>query len=314
MKKRIGVKWLVAIAACMVIAVSAFPVVKYIEGAAMSSTSQTLSPNLGASGKFTVLENVRHYLAGEYEKVGNHADETDLFDVPEYCFDQSKKGTEASVKIEGVTFTATYNTSQNTDFYNNKTDRYKGKLNGKSFVFGINPETGLCNAFLKDLDKWDESTEKLTREECLTRAYEYLGNYVNDPENYEVIWEKYRDTENGYWFELVRIIDGVQTSDKANISVRENGEVYRHLFTSLGEFKDVDVSSIDMTALNKAVKAKLDGIYGEFDSYDYDNTEMILTKLADGSYVFDYQAEVNVKETKDSATVRDVCDFVIKIG
>ena len=313
-KKRFGVKWLVAIAACMAIAVSVFPVIKYIEGAAMSSTSQTLSPNLGASGKFTVLENVRHYLPDSGEKVGNHMDETDLFEELGYYFDEQKRGTKASVEFGGKIWTATYENSQDTGLYNDKVDRYTGKVDGLTVKFEINSETGICTSFGKSVGEYDENSNKLTRDECLELVLEYLSGYVSDIENYRIVLEHYPSKKLGYYFKFARFVDGIQTSDTASIRIKEDGEIYYHIFKNLGEFKDVDVSSIDMTALNKAVKAKLDGIYGEFDSYDYANTEMILTKLADGSYAFDYQAEVNVKETKDSATVRDVCDFVIKIG
>ena len=148
MKKRIGVKWLVAIAACMAIAVSAFPVVKYIEGAAMSSTSHTLSPNLGASGKFTVLENVRHYLSDSGEKVGNHMDETDLFEELGYYFDEHKRGTKASVEFGGKIWTATYENSQDTGLYNDKVDRYTGKVDGLTVKFEINKS---CNLFISGI-------------------------------------------------------------------------------------------------------------------------------------------------------------------
>lgn len=313
MKKRIGVKWLVAIAACMAIAVSAFPVVKYIEGAAMGSTSQTLSPNLGASGKFTVLEDVTYY--ENENKIGNHKAEIDLFSNIAISTDNDKVNTKASTDFLGKTWTATYKETKTSDYYNGKEYVYSGKTDGRKVTFKINAATGTCTDFYLTLgESYDESLKELTRDECLAKVTEFLEKRIDDIENYELVAERRLTEKYGYHFRFARIIEGIQTSDTVFVQIRENGEIYAYKERSLGAFKGVDVSSIDMTALNKAVKAKLDGIYGEFDSYDYDTTEMILTKLADGSYVFDYQAEVNVKEKKDSATVRDVCDFVIKIG
>ena len=69
--------------------------------------------------------------------------------------------------------------------------------------------------------------------------------------------------------------------------------------------KDVDISEINMDKLYGEVEAKLKSIYA--DAYVGFNKEgAVLTKLTDGSYVFNCSIYANVKN-KSGKIVKDRC-------
>jgi hypothetical protein len=93
------------------------------------------------------------------------------------------------------------------------------------------------------------------------------------------------------------------------ICIRKNGDFFWFRGNRIGEMKDVDVSEIDMEKFYAAIEKKLKAIYA--DAYvDFERSGAVLTKLTDGSYVFDYKVDVTVKNDKGEV-ILDRCSLTI---
>jgi hypothetical protein len=113
----------------------------------------------------------------------------------------------------------------------------------------------------------------------------------------------------GYWFKFSRFVGGIETTEYITISLRNNGDFYGFKGYRIGEMKNIDVSEVDMSKLYDTIEAKIKTIYG--DAYvSFEKNGVLLKKLTNGDYVFEYSKNAIVKNQKGEI-VGDRCILTI---
>ena len=301
MKKRFNFKPIIAIAACAALALAAVPAVNHFV-----NTPGVENPD-GNGVSFTVYESGIH----EGVNIGTHKIELELNISRTPFIDKGKLGSTRTVMLNGFKWTGEYTQSKTETDYTVTVDEYVGVSNGKNIEFVINSVTGKCEYLFVD-NRGEVEGKTLTRDELYEIAYKNFmnGGYTDDPENYMFKME-YDQGAGGYSFKFSRFIDGIETCDYVVLCFRKDGKFSWFIGNRVGEMKDVDVSEINMDKLYEAVEAKLNAIYA--DAYiGFDKKGAVLTKLTDGSYVFDYGVATNVKNDSGK-TVVDTCYLTIRM-
>lgn len=239
--------------------------------------------------KYAILE------VGEYDNISgaDHKAEITL-EIQERSkiFINSDK----TVKVNGIDWNVKYNKSKEGYLFKNSLDFYEKDENGIYVQIGINEDTGAVDSYSWVDEKYVENQTgtELTKEECLSIARTYLSNFI-DPDGYETVEIRYMEIPEYkaiYDFEFVRMIDGIETSDKAYVGVSVFGDVISHLFTSLGELANANLpTEEDMQIIQNNVNAKLDAIYKSISNkyhISYEITDKVLIKLSNGKYALEY--------------------------
>ena len=310
MKKRFNFKPIIAVAACAAIALAAIPVVNNFVNATPAVQGTTGAQNPPTESRFKVYE---YSIADDDPGLGTHKIDSPLNKRMKYTTDISKKNTKKTVEFNGEKIDVTYVKSFIGNDYSEPLDIYEGVIDGRDIQFKIDPKTGKYTDFFLESEEILDN-KRLNRDELYEIAYNFLKNsgYVDDIENYKLVHEVMNGETVGYKFRFARFIDGIETADDIRIGIRFNGEVYMTMTTDLGELKNVDVSSIDMNELYGEVEKKLKTIYG--DLYEgFDKSGAVLTKLVNGSYVFDYNVDVKIKHSDAYQTTRANCLLTITI-
>ena len=304
MKKRFNFKPIIAVAACAALALAAVPAVNHFVN----------TPAVGTQGGSVpagedVLFNVYEYGVHASETIGTHKIEVQYNPGRTTYISDNMLGTKKTINLMGKEWTAEYESTQSETDFQEKAYEYSGTSNGKKIKFMVNAVTGKCEFFRFD---FGENTDdvKLTEKELYEIAYKHLMNdgYVEDPENYAISFVANQGSL-GYAFEFSRFINGIQTSERIDILLKNNGEFYCYMGHQVGEMKNVDVSHIDMDKFYDAVDAKFKTIYGN-DYVGFEREGGIYTRLRNGSYVFRYDPCVNVKN-KNGEIIDDKCFFYI---
>ncbi|MBQ9745467.1 MAG: hypothetical protein IJW21_01425, partial [Clostridia bacterium] len=94
MKKKFNFKPIIAAAACLVLAVTAYPMAKYVGGL---TTQQTHVEKIGVNGNYTAYESGLH--AGDIELNANHNVELVINTGGEFVTDEAKKGTTKTIEF-----------------------------------------------------------------------------------------------------------------------------------------------------------------------------------------------------------------------
>ncbi|MBQ9746412.1 MAG: hypothetical protein IJW21_06275 [Clostridia bacterium] len=308
MKKKFNFKPIVAVAACLVLAVTAYPMAKYVGTLPGTGVTETTAPAMVDDGvKFTVYESGVHSSIN----LGTHNIEKRFNSVRETSVEEYKLNTQKTIYVQGKEWTAQYESTKSSTDYTEPSEKYTGISNGRSVTFIVNTVTGKCELFRYNGSR-DPNEIKLTEEELYEIAYNHFMNdgYVDDPENYTFV--SATDTGiSGYSFGFARFVNGIQTSECAIIGIRHNGDFYYYMGNHIGEMKDADVSGIDMNKFYDAIDAKFKTIYG--DAYvGCEKKGGVYTKLRDGSYIMEYSPRANVK-TEEGEIVKDRCFFVITL-
>jgi hypothetical protein len=303
MKKKFNFKPIIAVAACAAFALAAIPVANHF--AKTPAVQQTEAEKIGVGANFTAYETGVH----EGPTIGTHKIELKLDSVRKTYNVKEKEKTEKTVKINGLEWKGEYESSKSATDYSVESDVYKSISNGRDVTFRINEKTGKCEYFIfNDYDK--ESDKKLSRDELFNIAYKYLisGGFTDDPENYQLASEG-SNGKAGYWFKFARFQSGICTSEYVRIGLQNNGEFFWFKGNNIGEMKNIDVSEVDMDKMFDVVDKKLQTIYE--DAYiGFDKNGPILTKLADGTYIFHFEVEVDVINDENKQ-VKDTCFLTI---
>ena len=304
MKKKFNFKPIIAIAACAALALAAVPVVNHF-----LNTPGVENPDNGNDTIFTVYESGSHDSLTS-STIGTHKIELVLNKDRAPFVDESKLGSKGTVTLNGIKWEAPYDRTYVKTDYTEVMYSYEGESNGRKVIFGINSVTGKCEDFMFETTGKIDTAVELTRDELYSIAYKNFmnGGYTDDPENYTLSAECDQGA-GGYWFRFSRFVDGIETCEYAIICIRKNGDFYWFRGNRIGEMKNVDVSEIDMDKFYSAVETKLKAIYA--DAYvDFERSGAVLTKRTDGSYFFDYKADVTVKNDKGENIV-DGCYLTI---
>jgi len=312
MKKRFNFKPIIAIAACAALALAAVPVVNHFV-----NTPGIENPDngkIGASGKFTVYEGDTGMGASGIGKLDvEHNIEFSINTAGNDFSDKLKNNTTQKIQIGEKTLTGKYINSTSSDYYQDDRDNYEAIENGRKVQFSINRETGKCTMYFLSKAENENIENKYTRDECFNIAIQHLSNYVDDIENYELKYEYERMGGFGYFFMLYRTANGIMTSDRITVGVRENGEVYAHSLHSIETMKNADVSELDMSKVEKALNSKVTSVYRNTYNLTYNSDSTVLTKLKDGSYVIDYFLLIEASNEAGGKTIKEECQFIVTI-
>ena len=309
MKKRFNFKPIIAIAACAALALAAVPVAKHFAGnpvGTQGTTATTQTPP-ETGGNFTVL-----YAGGaDGGLLGADVEiETDFDGYDEEFTDEEKVGTKKNIVIGGVEYTGTYTNSTRSDYYGDDTDNYFVRANGKMVSFSINRSTGMMTKFFFAGDH--SVGARLTKDECYAKAINHLKIYVPDIEEYELTMAHNQGASLGYLFRFFRMVNGIKTSESIDVRVDYSGEVYNHSLYSIGVMKNIDISEIKIDDVNNAISGKLNTLYRKNSAVTYSAKDVMLSKLANGKYIFEYQLNVNVE--KEGKVYSDFCEVIVEIN
>ena len=206
--------------------------------------------------------------------------------------DEEKLGTTMEVKITGETYDLPYKESRTGDAYNHSIiDRYVAYIEefNKDLTVEYNRSLNRITAMYS---MPGESGHSITRDEALKKAQALLKSQLNSASEYEVDYENER-TNDTYYFSFVRVVKGIKTNETASVAINFDGTVNAYKFGCMGAFDGVDLSGLDMDAVNGVIKEKADKIY---EGYTYEITESNFTVIrkADGSFVLDFALRVDV--------------------
>ena len=243
------------------------------------------------------LEHLHTDEAGYLESAENYADYTD----------EAKAGIVQKINIDGKTYDFTYKKSRNNDRYNhNRTDFYICNINGDIVNAEYNATLGKITAIYSIVGK---GSSVITRDEAFEKAKAFLAKEISSASEYELTYENER-SNNTYYFRFNRFTDGVKTSETAAVSMNFDGTVNSYKFIGTGSFDGVDISGIDMNAVDAVIKEKTDEIYSGY-SYEITARDFTLNRTADGTFVldFNFKADVSGKDL-EKVTQDRMCMFV----
>ena len=212
--------------------------------------------------------------------------------------------------VDGQEYSLTYDHTEEWYWFGSETVYYSIEQDGKQIEIGINKETGRVDSYwFAEKYYSDENTTTLKNDkECLEIAKQYLANYVEEANAYELIDINYSDGWQGrglYTYEFRRIVAGVQTMDAAYIGVMGDGTIKTHTFQCLGQMKDIELPNENLMGLiEKDIDKKLIAIYGPLKgdySVTYEMSDMVYLRLLDGRYAIEYSYEVSMSSLKEDA-------------
>jgi hypothetical protein len=222
----------------------------------------------------------------------NHSSDIEL--TVENTVEEHLVGTTKTFTYNGTDYEAVYNRSKIRNLANSSMCVYTYKADKIWIDFGENINSGRLDFYYctdhTDSSKNTHQSSK-SKEECLQISMSYLGEYIDDPDAYEVDYVSEFKLPAGltYDFHLYRMVSGIPTADHATISITEYGEIISHRFRSLGEFKGFSLPAQDQVQkIQNAFDSKLASIYSpakESYNYSHELESQELMKLEDGRYL-----------------------------
>ena len=196
----------------------------------------------------------------------------------------------AEIIIDGTAYSGTLfsNPPYKTDYSMYNT--YPSLSYNTSFGwFCLDPEGNLAS--LGRTRSLADSTIVLSQNDCLKIAEEFFAAYVPyvDASDYSITVSEQEDSTReteAFVFTFTKVIDGVDTTDYAVITIRKNGQITLFTTSMMGRVQlneiPFDVSAVKGTIENKFRDAV--GIYESlFDSVGYEILGLQLTVLKDGT-------------------------------
>lgn len=179
---------------------------------------------------------------------------------------------------------------------------------GKQGVFRVDEDGNLTTCW------WETSPnngKKLTQEECLQIAKDFLGDRI-EAHQYQLDVE-YREEFGEYVFNFQKYIAGLQTADMAKVIVLENGELSFFNSIMLGRIPSDTQIDFDQEKATAAVYAKLDALYApvkdQYTSIEYELDPFQVTILESGETVLRCLVDVKgVRPLGDSDYYWGSCD------
>ncbi|MBO5953601.1 MAG: hypothetical protein J6Q53_05745 [Oscillospiraceae bacterium] len=260
---------------------------------ACSETPAATEPSSQELARFEILE------LGGYDHISgaNHSDDFRL------TYDEEAKRPADKQKINiirnGTEYELPYYQTRGSYLYHDTRDIYRIQTTEKLIEIELNRYTGRV-----DFYSWYDRdylhavpSDELTREECLTIARAYLGDYIEDSAQYDLIADSYSTASDSYLFTFSRLVDGVETYDRAKIRVTVYGDVITHSFGSLGSMRDAILPTQEtMDDIQAGLDERLEKIYAPLEdkynvSYELNKEEFL--RLADGTYALKYDFAVH---------------------
>ncbi|MBQ8404488.1 MAG: hypothetical protein IJX55_08720 [Clostridia bacterium] len=315
MKKRFPIKRTIAAAACAALVIGTFPLINHftstpagtgttggiIDAGTTGGTEDTLPTviKLGESGEFTAYDMGGH--AGVSNLNANHTVEFSVGDINHFV-DESKANERKIIEINGRTWAGRYNFSVDSPYYGCDMDHYSG-VNPltweKIFHITYNRDTGELIGFTANKVCFTNIPETpITQDEAYEKAIEFLNKTVTDMENYVFDYSIESKSVNGYKFEFYKSINGIKTMETITVEITGAGDISEYFLRGCGATENVDLSALNMDALNKVIETKVNTIYK--DTFDVTSTSKItLNRLEDGTFYFYCITTVNGRTSED---------------
>ena len=325
-KKKISVKKIVAVAACVALMIGTIPLISHfntpagtgttggvIQGTTGGETELPTVIKLGESGKFTAHDMGGH--SGLPTLNAIHTVEFSLNNIN--CFvDESKVDERKFIEINGRTWAGRYDFTTDSPYYGRDFDIYSGidmRTWKKVFSIECDPETGEIIGFFADKCCFPDLSETpITRDEAYEKAMDFLNNTVEDMEAYTLCNESVEEYREGYRFTFNRVINGIKTDDYIAIGITGAGDIYTYHLSGYGSMGNVDLSALNMDALNKVIETKVNTIYKN--NFDIMNkSDITLRRLEDGTFYFYCISRITGRTTEDGELLEDFSFFAITI-
>ena len=270
----------------------------------VTGTSETTAtPVIIAPSKYEATE----YLDGElsFSLTYLHKDEANYLEAnkdSKYYTGKDKIGTTKEIEIDGKKYIFKYSNSIDTNAYKHATtDFYVNNDDfGKKITLAVNSESNLTVGLYTFKG---EEGYNITRDEALEKAKEILSAYSVKVSEYRVTYEIKRPNDT-YYFRMNRYVNGIETNEVATISINFDGTLSSFGTVCNGAFDGVDISGIDMEAVNAVIKEKADKIYEGY-TYEITGKEVTLMRKADGSFALDFDIDTKVSGKELEAITKD---------
>ena len=282
-------------------------------GANNNTPTTTTEPavKVSVSGGITALEYyIPEAVAGGPRPNANHVNEATVLEKASTFIDEEKEGTYGDLEFQGMSFSIPYLKTAAGGYYGGDFDFYREVSDNGSVSAVVSRHTGKVVRFSATELRGGDG-EKLTQDQCREIARDELfnGNYVDDPEAYTITKEHNYGSSGSCFFTFTRVINGIPTYDEIKIFVSGVGNIYAIHANYVGTMANVDVSEIDITAVENAVKAKVEAIYSDYTDITITENDMKLVRTKDNTFFFSCEVNLTMvyaetgKEWKDYCTV-----------
>ncbi len=144
--------------------------------------------------------------------------------------------------------------------------------------------------------------KQLTQNECIEAAKKY-ANQFTDISQYEMTVEDQKERQR-YIINFRKYINGIKTTDSLRIVIQYDGTVFSYSAFMLGRVNaDNTLKEIDAKGATASALQKLDELYkgteSKYSRVEYNDPDVMLTVLKDGSTALIYIVDVDCVKTVD---------------
>jgi hypothetical protein len=155
----------------------------------------------------------------------------------------------------------------------------------------------------------NEGKKIMTRDTAFEKAKDILKEHLQTHEEYELEYENARRGDS-YFFTFRRIVDGFRVEEKANIEINYDGTICAYQFIGMNAFDGVDLTGVSMDKINGIIKEKCEKVYEGY-TYEMKETELLVSRKADGSFVISCTAHAEVEGGELPKKMKDrTCLFI----
>ena len=238
------------------------------------------------------------YEVGPYEYV-SEANHTAEVTYKTEFYQDNKLIKNRDVEVFGESYSVQYQETRivyDYDGQSTETEIYKYSGDTYSISVHFDKKTGEITAWHRYEKKYENNGEIKSEEVCLQIARDYLAEYVDDIDEYELV--RKNSTSTSYDFDFYRYIGGMKMRDIASIRVRNNGEVCSVDIECAGSMRDADLpDEVVLSEVRNNVDAKLEAIYEDmYNRYTvtYGKREEMMLAFSDGSYAIECKVTANI--------------------
>jgi hypothetical protein len=315
-KLRLIVKKFTVFALCMAV-MCAFASCSNVPSATTTGTTATTSvPVKVEPTKYTYEEYLDGVLDGGYIAF-LHKDEAKYIEKAMAAakearanrfVDEAKVGNTMEIEINGDTYTFTYKETLKSNSYNVELkDLYMYEYDtGYELRMTYNPTIERVSSVYRILN---EGEKIMTRDTAFEKAKDILKEHLQTHEEYELEYENDRRGDS-YFFTFRRIVDGFRVEEKANIEINYDGTICAYQFIGMNAFDGVDLTGVSMDKINGIIKEKCEKVYEGY-TYEMKETELLVSRKADGSFVISCTAHAEVEGGELPKKMKDrTCLFI----
>lgn len=186
------------------------------------------------------------------------------------------------LSVGNLNIDAEYVNSEINTFEYYETHLYKDKNNN---YFSVTDNGKLCY-YLAGSDLNTGNEKICTEAECISIAREFLDAIV-DSSAYTLHTE-FKESSQTYVFTFEKTVGGFRSADRAEIWVKQNGNISIFSSFMLGEIPNDAVVAFDTAEIEKQIVASLDEKYEKvkekYDTVSYEMRNYTLTRTEEGEY------------------------------